>query len=182
MAITRIPNTRSATVSRKARRLAVKGRRLAAKRAKASAVVVESASFKMRLLRGAGGLAFAVAAAPFRLLNTRVAEPTNKEAKHRRDIARLERHHAFLDMVRTEHAYNMARIELDRMDANLEQLTAPPSLWSQVSTAAMYVGIGAVVASNPGATYAVANAAVTVANAAVIAGQYAGRYALAMAF
>ncbi len=176
MAITRIPKTRSAVASRKAnKRLAVKSKRLAAKRAKASAVVVEPASFKMRLLRGAGGLAFAVAAAPIRLLlsrgNARVTEPTTVEAKHKRHIARLERHHALLDMVRAEHAYNMARIELERMDSNLEQLTAPPSIWSKVYTAAMYVGVGAVVASNPGATYAVANAAAI-----------AGRYALAMAF
>ena len=182
MTITRIPNTRSAAVSRKARRLAVKSKRLAAKRAKASAVVVEPASFKMRLLRGAGGLAFAVAAAPFRFILSRASGTTqaksidsSESAKYERRIAKLKRHHALLDMARAEHALNMARIEFERRDAKLEQLAVPPSLWSQVSTAAMYVGIGAVVASNPGATYAVANAA-------VIAGRYAGRYALAMAF
>ena len=86
-------------------------------------------------------------------------------------VSILKRRVALREMVRAEHALNMARIELERMDSNLEQLTAPPSIWSKVYTAAMYVGVGAVVASNPGATYAVANAAVI-----------AGRYALAMAF
>jgi hypothetical protein len=187
MAITRIPNTRSASVSRKAKRLAVKSKRLAAKRAKASAVVVEPASFKMRLLRGAGGLAFAVAAAPIRLLLSQgigavqaATSESKEQAKHKRRIAILKRHEALREMVRAEHALNMARIELDHADAKLAKLeksTAQPSLWSSVSTAAMYVGAGAVMGYNPQATMAAAG---VLANGIMAAGTLTARVAHAV--
>ena len=181
MAITRFQKIHSAAVSRKTKRLAIKKRkRLAAMRPEASAVVVEPASFKMRLLRGAGGIAFAVAAVPFRLLlsngsvtaHTKASEST--ESKYKRKIAVDRRREALRDMARAEYALSMARIELDHADAKLAKLeksTAPPSLWSRVSTAAMYVGAGAVMGYYPDATYAVASAAAI-----------AGRYALDMAF
>ena len=170
-----------------------KSKRLAAERAEASAVAIEPPTFGRMLLDGTSAVAaasfqlvsqgslaaHAIAAVSFRLLMSQSAQakPT-EEAKFKLRAAKLKRREALRDMARAEHALNMARIELEHSDAKLaklEQLEAPASLWTRVSTAATYVTIGAVVASNPGATYAVVEACTNVA-------AIAGRYTLAMAY
>jgi hypothetical protein len=181
MAITRISNTRPVVASRKAKRLA------AARRAKKSAdiaVAVVPPSFKMRLLKGAAAATAAAATAAIVplccLLGSAAiwAKPSDSselakcEKKYKLRMAKRNRAEALREVARAEHALNMARIELDRTDAKLEQLdvSAPQSLWSKVSTAVMYVGVGAVMAYNPEATAAVAGAC---ANAAVTVGRFA---------
>ena len=184
MAITRISNTRTVVASRKAKRLA------AARRAKKSAdiaVAVVPPSFKMRLLKGAAAataatataaivpLCFLLSSAATRAKPSDSSELAKCKRKYKLRMAKRDRAEALREVARAEHALNMARIELDRTDAKLvklEQLDvpAPQSLWSKVSTAAMYVGVGAVMAYNPEATAAVAGAC---ANAAVTVGQFA---------